>query len=82
MLFCIFVLILSLIFISNQTAAYNDLRLRNDSIQQDLAREEAIFADLYYQLTNFDSDAYIEALARERFGWVRGNEMVLRMITD
>jgi len=81
-LFCAFILILSLAFISNQTASYNDLRAHNDSIQQNLARQRAIYEDLSYHLANFDSDAYIEALARERFGWVRGNEIVFRMVTD
>ena len=81
-LFCVFVLTVSLIYISRQTAAYNDLRARNDSIQQDLARQVTIYEDLIYQMTNFDSDAYIEALARQRFGWVRGDEIVFRMMSD
>ncbi|MCL2360330.1 MAG: septum formation initiator family protein [Defluviitaleaceae bacterium] len=81
-LFCVFVLTAALVYISRQTAAYNDLRARNERTQQDLARQVAIYEDLTYQMTNFDSDAYIEALARARFGWVRGDEIVFRMVTD
>jgi len=81
-LFCAFILILSLSLISNQTDSYNTLRAHNDQLQQDLARQVAIYENLSYHMANFDSDAYIEALARERFGWVGDNEIVFRMVTD
>jgi len=81
-LFCAFMLILSLSLISNQSASYNDLRAINDRLQQDLARQVTIYENLSYQMANFDKDAYMEALARERFGWVRGNEIVFRVATE
>ena len=68
--------------ISGQTNRYNALRAINDGFQADLAREQAIHTDLLYQRAHFDSDAYIEQLARDRLGWVRPNEVMLRVVRE
>jgi len=82
LILCVAILGVFLTLIANQADAYNALQAQYDIIQENLARQVAIYEDLQYQLAHFDSDSYIEALARERFGWVRPNEIVFRMITD
>lgn len=82
LIICVGVLGVFFALVANQTARYNSLRAQNDSIQANLARELAIYNDLLYQKAHFDSAAYVEALARDRFGWVYPNEFVLRMVTD
>ena len=84
MFLALYVLIItvSAMLVAGQTARYNALRNINDGLQAELARERAIYADLLYQRAHFDSDAYIHALARERLGWVRPNEVVLRRTAE
>jgi len=79
---CVLILGMFLVLTSRQADRYNALRVEYNRIQEDLAREQAVFEDLQYQMAHFDSDAYIEALARERFGWLKPNEIVFRMIAD
>ncbi|MCL2571849.1 MAG: septum formation initiator family protein [Defluviitaleaceae bacterium] len=79
---CLIIIITFAALIRGQAVRYNNLRVQNDRIQAELAREEAIYRDLRYQIAHFDSDAYIEELARTRLGWVRPNEIVFRKITD
>ena len=82
LLLCVGILGVFFALIADQTARYNALRAQNDNIQSYLAREVAIYNDLRYQKAHFDSATYIESLARNRFGWVYPNEIVLRMVTD
>ena len=65
-----------------QAGQYNALRADLDRISGDVAHEQAIYHDLNNQLLFFDSDAYIEALARERLGMIRPNEIVFRNIAE
>jgi len=65
-----------------QMSNYNEYRADLLRIQADIAREQAIYADLRLQMTMFDSDAYIERLARERLGMVHPHEIVFRNIAD
>jgi len=67
-------------FIVGQAGRYNDLRANLNRIQTLVAEQQAISESLYLQLTFFDSDAYIERLARERLGMIRPNEIVFRNI--
>ena len=71
---------LRLIYI--QAEQYNALRLRHENILEDYARARAQYYALNYQIAHFDSDAYIERLARDRLGWVRPNEIVFRQRTE
>lgn len=64
--------------ISLQAASYNTLRADHNRVLADIDRETAIYEGIRYQIAHFDSDAYIEELARNRLGWVRPNELVLR----
>lgn len=68
--------------IVTQAGQYNDLRATLDRINEDVAAERAIYNDLTNQLQFFDSDAYIEALARERLGMIRPNEIVFRNVAE
>jgi len=69
-------------FIVNQASYYADLRADIVDIQSRIAAEEAIIHSLGVQLAFFDSDAYIEQLARDRLGMVRPNEIVFRNTAD
>ena len=68
--------------IARQAGIYNQRRVELERFQEELARANAVYNDLHYQMAHFDSDAYIERLARERLGWVKPNEIVFRKITD
>jgi len=68
--------------IVTQAGIYNGLRADLDRISGDVVREQSIASDLEHQLMFFDSDAYIEALARERLGMIRPNEIVFRNMAE
>jgi len=76
--FWVAIISLSLTFVTGQARRYSQLSTELYQAQSNLARERATFNDLYLQLLFFDSDAYIERLARERLGMVRPNEIVFR----
>ena len=82
LILCLLILGVFSRLIVSQAASYNDLRAIYNRIQSELDREVAIYEDLRYQMAHFDSDAYIEALARNRLGWVMPNEIALRKVTD
>ena len=69
-------------FLINQAERYNALRAENDRIQAEISRVRASYNALSYRIAHFDSDAYIERLARDRFGWARPNEIVFRQLTE
>ena len=68
--------------IVSQAASYNSLRAEHDRIEAELARARATYNSLRYQIAHFDSDAYIERLARDRLGWARPNEIIFRQRVD
>jgi len=82
LLFCMLIIVVFLALMYFQVGSYNSLRAENNRIQTELARQEAIYEDLRYQMAHFDSDAYIEQLARDRLGWVRPNVIVFRRLTE
>jgi len=82
LLFCLLITAVFGALINRYIGSYNDLRTSANNIYAELQRERAIYQDLQYQLAHFDSDAYIEHLAREHLGWVMPNELVLRKMTD
>ncbi|MCL2405075.1 MAG: septum formation initiator family protein [Defluviitaleaceae bacterium] len=67
--------------IDRQSNRYNALRTVHDQIERQFAEERARYYTLSYQIAHFDSDAYIERLARERLGWARPNEIIFRQRT-
>ena len=82
LLVCVLILGGFFAFISMQAASYNSLRAEYNRLQAEIDREHVINENLRYQMAHFDSDAYIEELARERLGWVRPNEIVFRQMVD
>jgi len=68
--------------IITQAGQYNELRETLHRIEGEVAAERAIHDDLNRQILFFDSDAYIETLARERLGMIRPNEIVFRNIAE
>jgi len=68
--------------IIRQAAGYNDLRAESIQIENELENARAAYNALRYQMAHFDSDAYIEQLARDRLGWVRPNEIIFRRRVD
>ena len=81
-LFCLLVLGAFSRLIIIQAESYNSLRTEQARLENELDQAQAREAYLNYQIAHFDSDAYIEARARERFGWVRPNELVFRRRVD
>jgi len=69
-------------FLGRQSASYSSLRAHHDQIERQLAEARAEFNALSYQIAHFDSDAYVERLARERLGWARPNEIIFRQRSE
>ena len=82
MLVCLVIIGAFSAFIVNRAAAYNSLRTEHARLQSQLDTARARYHALNYQIIHIDSDAYIERLARERFGWARANEIVFRQRTE
>ena len=53
-----------------------------ERLQAELAREQQIAYDLKYRRAFYESDAYIEQLARERLGFVRQDEIIFQNIAN
>jgi len=82
LIFCVFVLGVFAVLITNQASAYNELRALHHVEYENLNRALDEYQDLQYQLAHFDSDAYVERLARLRLGWLRPDEMKLVRVTE
>ena len=81
-LVCLLIIGVFSALIVRQAANYNDLRAEYIRLDTELDSAIATYNALRYQMAHFDSDAYIEQLARERLGWVRPNEIVFRLRTE
>jgi len=66
----------------NQMESYNDLQAQLTRINANIEAERAENYRLTMQLTFFDSDMYVEQLARDRLGMIRPGEIVFRNIAD
>jgi cell division protein FtsB len=64
-----------------QMENYNELQSELTRLNASIAEEEATSAQLQTQLSFFDSDAYMEYLARRR-GMVRENEIIFRNVAE
>jgi len=78
--FWVLIFITLIAFVIGQAGRYSDLLREYEDIQDAIAEVRAEAEQLDLQLTFFDSDAYIEQLARERLGMIRPNEIVFRNI--
>lgn len=65
-----------------QWSWYEDYRNDLDRLRAELAQEEQIAADLMHRRAFYESDAYIELLAREMLGFVRQDEIVFQNIAE
>ena len=68
--------------IAMQIARYEDYRQELDRLTTELTREQQIAVDLRHQQAFYESDAYIERLAREMLGFIRQDEIVFQNIAD
>jgi len=82
LLVCVVILVAFFRFMSLQADVYNERRAQYDNFYRQYTEARAVFYGLRYQIAHFDSDAYIERLARERLGWARPNEIVFRQRTE
>lgn len=69
------------LFVS-QMDSYNNLQAELTRVNTEIERAQAERDMLEFQLSFFDSDAYMEQLARNMLGMVRPNEIVFRNIAD
>ena len=65
-----------------QMARYEDYRRELDRLRAELVREQQIAEDLRHRQAFYESDAYIERLAREILGFVRQDEIIFRNIAE
>jgi len=66
----------------SQMGEYNELRSELSRVNTRISAAKAEQERLQFELTFFDSDSYLEQLARERLGMVLPNEIVFRNIAD
>ena len=66
----------------SQMGEYNELRSEFLRTNTKISAAQAERERLEFELTFFDSDAYLEQLARERLGMARPNEIVFRNIAE
>jgi len=79
-IFWVFIFVILAAFLVYQVENHNNLQAELAEFQARIANYQAEMDSLYLQILFFDSDAYIEELARERLGMVRPNEIVFRNI--
>jgi len=82
LLVCILILGAFFRFMSLQADVYNERRAQYENFYRQYTDARAVYNGLRYQIAHFDSDAYIERLARERLGWARPNELVFRQRSE
>ena len=65
-----------------QLSSYMAYRQELDGLLAMLEEEQQVAVDLRHRQAFYESDAYIEMLARERLGFVRQDEIVFRNIVE
>ena len=68
--------------IAMQAGRYEDYRRELNRLTAELESERQIAVDLQYQRAFYESDAYIERLAREMLGFVRQDEIIFQNIAE
>jgi len=81
-LVCTIVLVAFFRFMGHQSDVYNERRAQYEHFERQFADARAEYYALRYQIAHFDSDAYVERLARDRWGWARPNEIIFRQRTE
>ena len=81
-IFWVMILVMLSGFVVSQAGRYNELRARLAQVQAYIDEEKAEMEEMNFQLQFFDSDAYIEHLARERLGMIHPDQIVFRNIAD
>lgn len=65
-----------------QFGRYGDYRQELDRLTAELRQEQQIGENLRYRQAFYESDAYIELLAREMLGFVRQDEIIFQNIAE
>ena len=66
----------------NQSSRYNYYQNELQRVTDDLEFETMVYESLMDQMLYYDSDAYIEQLAREQLRFVRSDEIVFINLPD
>ncbi|MCL1988356.1 MAG: septum formation initiator family protein [Firmicutes bacterium] len=78
--FWMFMIVVFAGFIITQLALHETYVAELESLQAELQIEQQIAQDLQYRQIFYQSDAYIEQLAREMLGFIREDEIIFRVI--
>ena len=65
-----------------QLSRYLDYRVELNRLKDELRQEEQVYVDLHHRRAFYESDSYIERLARDMLGFVRQDEIVFQNIAD
>jgi hypothetical protein len=78
------IVVLAVLFVSYATSlrAYLSQRSHINELQTQIAQDRQAIAELRQERRRWKDEAYIEAQARERFGWVLPGEIGLRVIGE
>ena len=79
--FWVVIFIMFTVLFVSQTGTYNDLQAQLTRLRASIEAEQLEIQRREIQLSLFDSDQYVEQLARNR-GMVHPNELVFRNIAD
>ena len=80
-MFWVLILVAFAGFFISQAREYNELRAERTRLQYYIDQERARIESLEIQITFFDSDLYVERLARD-LRMVRPDELVFRNVAD
>lgn len=77
-------MVLAVLFVSYATSlrAYFSQRAHISELETRIAQDTAAIAELREEQRRWRDEAYVEAQARERFGWVLPGEVGLRVIGE
>ncbi|MCL1998204.1 MAG: septum formation initiator family protein [Turicibacter sp.] len=65
-----------------QATRYEEYRAELDRLNVELVREQQVGDNLRYRQAFYESDAYIEQLAREMLGFIREDEILFTNIAE
>jgi cell division protein FtsB len=80
----IVVVVLAVLFVSYATSlrAFLNQRSQIDALETQIARDEQALDELRQERRRWNDEAFIEAQARQRFGWVLPGEIGFRVIGE